>query len=180
MLGLSSRVPGQMAYPVDVEEEALQVLELSLSEAQQARRIVHHRACGTLVPLQGICTQHVGINSPQMCTAQTIDAPVEMSVRVVPVSTMPAVLVRIDVEVPYVIDWSMPKNSDAGEVEVIGLYAACHDVGVTSPEVPDGNSHKVDRTGKLGRVGATERELAIVEIREVEGLEGDANHVLFE
>ena len=79
----------------------------------------------------------------------------------VPVSTMPAVLVRIDVEVPYVIDWSMPKNSDAGEVEVIGLYAACHDVVVTLPEVPDGNSHKVDRTGKLGGIGATERELAV-------------------
>ena len=79
----------------------------------------------------------------------------------------------------------MPKNSDAGDVEVIGLYAACHDVGVTSPEVPDGNSHKVDRTGKLGRVGAAERELAIDDLSLVSRLERDRdlvrrNHTLRE
>ena len=45
----------------------------------------------------------------------------EMSVSVVPVSTMPAVLERIDVDVPYLIDWLMPKNSDAGDVRVSGL-----------------------------------------------------------
>ena len=44
-----------------------------------------------------------------------------MSVRVVPVSTMPAVVERMLVDVPYVMDWSMPKNSDAGDVRVRGL-----------------------------------------------------------
>ncbi len=42
---------------------------------------------------------------------------------VVPVSTMPAVLDKIDVDVPYLMDSLMPQNSDAGEVRVIGLLA---------------------------------------------------------
>ena len=56
---------------------------------------------------------------------------------------------------------------------MIGLYAACHDVVVTLPEVPDGNSHKVDRTGKLGGIGATERELAVDDLGLVSRLERD-------
>ena len=47
---------------------------------------------------------------------------VAMRIKVVPVSTMPAVVSRIVVfEDPYVIDWSMPQNSLAGEVVVSGL-----------------------------------------------------------
>lgn len=47
---------------------------------------------------------------------------VAMRIKVVPVSTMPAVLSRIGVfEEPYVMDWSMPQNSLAGEVVVSGL-----------------------------------------------------------
>ena len=43
---------------------------------------------------------------------------------VVPVSTMPAVEDRILVDVPYLMDWSMPKKSEAGDVCVRGLQAA--------------------------------------------------------
>lgn len=38
-----------------------------------------------------------------------------------PVSTMPAELVKRAVEGPYLSDWSIPKNSAEGNVEVIGL-----------------------------------------------------------
>ena len=41
--------------------------------------------------------------------------------RVVPVSTMPAVFDRMLVDVPNLIDWSIPKKSEAGDVLVIGL-----------------------------------------------------------
>ena len=34
---------------------------------------------------------------------------------------MPAVLDRIDVDVPYLMDWLMPQNSEAGCVRVSGL-----------------------------------------------------------
>ena len=47
--------------------------------------------------------------------------PVASSVRVVPVSTIPAVVERIVWLVPYTTDWSIPQNSDAGEVLVRGL-----------------------------------------------------------
>ena len=43
---------------------------------------------------------------------------------VVPVSTMPAVEDRMFVDVPYLMDWSMPKKSEAGDVRVRGLQAA--------------------------------------------------------
>ena len=49
------------------------------------------------------------------------NAPVAIRVSVVPVSTIPAVSERMFVDEPYRIDWSMPKNSDAGNVSVIGL-----------------------------------------------------------
>jgi hypothetical protein len=39
----------------------------------------------------------------------------------VPVSTIPAVLAKIDV-VPYVTAWLMPRYSDAGDTVVIGVY----------------------------------------------------------
>lgn len=63
-----------------------------------------------------------------------------MRVRVVPVSTMPAVLDRMFVFVPKRIDWLMPQNSDAGDVRVSGLQerkcvrtpSACTCKGVTS------------------------------------------------
>ena len=39
-----------------------------------------------------------------------------------PVSVMPDVVARMGVpEVPYVMDWSMPTYSLAGELEVTGL-----------------------------------------------------------
>ena len=41
-------------------------------------------------------------------------------------------------------------------------------------------SRIVQGTIELRVVDSAERELAVVEIRKVEGLEGDANHVLFE
>ena len=44
-----------------------------------------------------------------------------MRMRVVPVSTMPAVFDRMLVDVPNLIDWSIPKKSEAGDVLVIGL-----------------------------------------------------------
>ena len=47
--------------------------------------------------------------------------PVAMRMRVVPVSTMPAVFDRMLVDVPNLIDWSIPKKSEAGDVLVIGL-----------------------------------------------------------
>ena len=48
-------------------------------------------------------------------------APVAMRMSVVPVSTMPAVEDRMFVDAPYLMDWLMPKNSEAGDVRVIGL-----------------------------------------------------------
>ena len=43
---------------------------------------------------------------------------------VLPVSVMPAVCASICVlPSPYVIDWSMPTYSEAGETPVIGLYS---------------------------------------------------------
>ena len=47
--------------------------------------------------------------------------PVAIIVAVVPVSTMPAVVERMVVLAPYRIDWSIPQNSEAGEVVVRGL-----------------------------------------------------------
>jgi hypothetical protein len=44
--------------------------------------------------------------------------------RVVPVSTMPAVVAKIGVEAPYLMDWFMPQNREEGDVAVIGLYNA--------------------------------------------------------
>ena len=46
-----------------------------------------------------------------------------MRMRVVPVSTMPAVEDRMFVDVPYLMDWSMPKKSEAGDVRVRGLQS---------------------------------------------------------
>jgi hypothetical protein len=46
-----------------------------------------------------------------------------MRVKRLPVSTMPAVLVRIVVEVPYRMDWSMPQYPFEGLVAVMGLYS---------------------------------------------------------
>jgi hypothetical protein len=40
----------------------------------------------------------------------------------VPVSTIPAVVVKIEVS-PYVMDWSIPQNLLAGEVLVTGLLS---------------------------------------------------------
>ena len=51
---------------------------------------------------------------------KTLNIPVARRTRVVPVSTIPAVWARIEVE-PKLTDWSMPQNSFAGEVLVIGL-----------------------------------------------------------
>ena len=48
----------------------------------------------------------------------------EMSVSVVPVSTMPAVSPST-VAPPYVIVWSMPQYADAGDVFVSELDARC-------------------------------------------------------
>lgn len=54
------------------------------------------------------------------CVRGTI--PVAMSNKVVPVSMIPAVEDSKGVPaVPYVIDWSMPTNSLAGDVVVKGL-----------------------------------------------------------
>ena len=44
--------------------------------------------------------------------------------RVVPVSTIPAVVDRMVVEVPYVMDSSIPQNSLAGAVPVTGLSSS--------------------------------------------------------
>lgn len=48
--------------------------------------------------------------------------PVAIRTRVVPVSTIPDVMGRIELRAaPYVIDSSIPTNSLEGEVEVMGL-----------------------------------------------------------
>jgi hypothetical protein len=47
--------------------------------------------------------------------------PVAMWMRVLPVSTMPAVFVRMGVEVPYRMDWSIPQDWSEGLVVVMGL-----------------------------------------------------------
>lgn len=53
-------------------------------------------------------------------------------IRVVPVSTMPAVVERMVVEVPKRIDWLIPQNSLAGDVEVMGLLIKVMSVGEIS------------------------------------------------
>ena len=50
-----------------------------------------------------------------------VDKPDDIRVRVVPVSTIPAVLERIGVDAPYLIDWSIPQNCSAGTVVVRDL-----------------------------------------------------------
>ena len=52
--------------------------------------------------------------------------PVAMRVSVVPVSTIPAVVLKIAVDVPYRMDWLMPQNNDAGDVRVSGLSRVFH------------------------------------------------------
>lgn len=42
------------AYPVDGEEQALQLRELSGGDAEQARRVVEHGTSSTLVPGQRV------------------------------------------------------------------------------------------------------------------------------
>jgi len=47
-------------------------------------------------------------------------ASVAIKIRVVPVSTIPAVVGRI-VVLPYLMDWSMPQELEAGAVVVLGV-----------------------------------------------------------
>lgn len=60
--------------------------------------------------------------------AYLLNAWLAMYRRLVPVSTMPAVVDEMEVE-PFVIPWSMPQYSEAGKVQVMGLkrwhYCQC-------------------------------------------------------
>ena len=78
---------------------------------------------------------------------------------VVPVSTMPAVLERIDVDVPYLIDWLMPKNREEGDVLVIGLKRHVRHAEIYHAQqryVREGN-----RASELRGVSAAESEFTI-------------------
>ena len=54
MLGLASRIPGQTAYPVDVEEEALQVRHLVRVQPQKTSGCIQSRAGEVLVGVEGV------------------------------------------------------------------------------------------------------------------------------
>jgi hypothetical protein len=55
-----------------------------------------------------------------LCLGETSHVPVAIRISVVPVSTIPAVVERM-VVVPYLMDWSIPQYSLAGDVVVAGL-----------------------------------------------------------
>ena len=102
----------------------------------------------------------------------------------VPVSVTPEVEARtvgpsVD---PKVMDWSIPTNSFAGEVEVIGLsdedardYNHHWDERNTILERKD--LHEVEGPGELACVDAAEGELAVLVVHAGRGLEGDTNLV---
>jgi len=48
-------------------------------------------------------------------------ASVAIKMRVVPVSMIPAVVGRIVVLVPYLMDWSIPQYLEAGDIVVLGV-----------------------------------------------------------
>jgi hypothetical protein len=83
-----------------------------------------------------------------------------MRVRVVPVSTTPAVLVRIVVEVPYRMDWSMPQNWLEGLVAVRGLSSRVS--GLISGQSA-AHLRVRDFPCVFIMVGATKRQLAILD-----------------
>ena len=88
-------------------------------------------------------------------------SPEAMSTRVVPVSVMPAVCARIGVPAaPYVIVWSMPTNSFAGAVDVIGLQCGAISSGARAESAGSG-LHKVDVAGEFARVDAAEGYFAV-------------------
>ena len=104
-------------------------------------------------------------------------SPEAMSTRVVPVSVMPAVCARIGVPAaPYVIVWSMPTNSFAGAVDVIGLQCGAISSGARAESAGSG-LHKVDVAGKFARVDAAERQLAVGRAQFAAGLERDSDLV---
>ncbi len=90
---------------------------MSSGDAEQAGVGIIDSPGGRAVTCQGICSLHKHFH----LECNEVDLPEEIRTRVVPVSTMPAVLDRIEVEAPYRIDWLIPQNSLAGNVVVMGL-----------------------------------------------------------
>ena len=105
------------------------------------------------------------------------DVPDAMRVSVVPVSTMPAVRDRMLVDAPYLIDWSMPTNSFAGAVEVIGLSKGLSIATCTGTTDETGNVHEFEFARELAWVDASESELAVLIVQGCRWLEGNANLV---
>lgn len=80
--------------------------------------------------------------------------PDAMSTRVVPVSVMPAVWARIGVPAaPYVMVWSMPTNSFAGAVEVMGLE--CRVQGSEQRGLQNGTQAYTKWTSPVSLLGST-------------------------
>jgi hypothetical protein len=86
--------------------------------AEQASSSVQYAACCGSITRKGIYILVRKIDPGRVRS----HLPVAINIRVVPVSTIPAVLAKIDVEAPYLIDSITPQNSDEGNVAVIGLY----------------------------------------------------------
>lgn len=80
---------------VDVEVQALQVCELRGGQTQKTRGGVVDATSGTCVSGECVC-KVVSDPCPNQTTRE-IKVPVEIRTRVVPVSTIPAVLVRMEV-----------------------------------------------------------------------------------
>ena len=84
-----------------------------------------------------------------------------MRVKVVPVSTMPAVMVRIVVEVPYWMDWSMPQYRLEGLVAVRGLSSRVS--ALIAESHCRAHLHVRDVPCVLTVVGTAKRQLAILD-----------------
>lgn len=117
---LVARGISRYTYATDVEEQALEVGELVWGDLEQAGRVVGNTTRELLVGGEGIY-----LRSSEMVLQQVAAClPDAMRMRVVPVSVMPDVAGRTVVPAPpKVMLWSIPTNSLAGAVDVIGLSA---------------------------------------------------------
>lgn len=62
-----------------------------------------------------------GVRNPRSAKRADEWVPVASRTSVVPVSNIPGALFKSFVDAPYLTDWEIPKNCDAGLVDVIDL-----------------------------------------------------------
>ena len=94
----------------DVEVQGFEVLVLVFRQAQHASVLVQRCSGGIHI---NIVMVYVSSKKIYSRVPERLDIPVARRIIVVPLSTIPEVILAISA-LPYVIDWSMPQYSLAG------------------------------------------------------------------